>query len=278
MFGYLRLPEKLLSAEEQTLYRSVYCGICAAVKRLYSNAERFLLPYDAIFPALLWLGLSEEPLKTENRTCAASVFKTHPVGVDHPALDAAAHAALWTGMRKLEDDALDGEHGMKTVRKIYADAARISDEHFPKSSAMEGKAALKTLHDLEKEGCSRLDAVAFASGRLTAAVFTSGPIPEEHRETVSELGLEMGRWVYLADAVDDLEKDRKSGSYNCLLAMGGEEEALDAAEDAMGYAAQRAEALLDMLPLKEPYAKLLKKYYELTLPVTAVKLRERRTK
>ena len=47
----------------------------------------------------------------------------------------------------------------------------------------------------------------------------------------SRLGYSIGKYVYLADALDDLEEDKKSGSYNVLLlredsAPGGEEESL----------------------------------------------------
>ena len=40
--------------------------------------------------------------------------------------------------------------------------------------------------------------------------------PAQER-VLSRLGYLLGRYVYLADAVDDLEKDRRTGSYNPLL-------------------------------------------------------------
>ena len=40
---------------------------------------------------------------------------------------------------------------------------------------------------------------------------------ETHRRVLSQLFYHLGRWIYLVDAADDLEKDYRSGSYNPLL-------------------------------------------------------------
>jgi hypothetical protein len=37
-----------------------------------------------------------------------------------------------------------------------------------------------------------------------------------------EIGFHVGRWIYVTDALDDMEKDRKSGSYNPLVLSGGD--------------------------------------------------------
>ena len=43
---------------------------------------------------------------------------------------------------------------------------------------------------------------------------------------LERLGYLLGRYIYMADALDDWEKDRKSGSFNPFLQAGGEAEAL----------------------------------------------------
>ena len=35
-----------------------------------------------------------------------------------------------------------------------------------------------------------------------------------------ELGYRVGRWIYIADALDDIEKDRRNGSYNPFILSG----------------------------------------------------------
>ena len=39
--------------------------------------------------------------------------------------------------------------------------------------------------------------------------------------TLYEFGYFLGRWVYIMDAADDLEKDLESGSFNCLVRESG---------------------------------------------------------
>lgn len=48
----------------------------------------------------------------------------------------------------------------------------------------------------------------------------SHPYIENHKETqelLAKIGYHMGKWIYLIDAVDDIEENIKSGSYNPLL-------------------------------------------------------------
>lgn len=44
---------------------------------------------------------------------------------------------------------------------------------------------------------------------------------EDQRRVLSRLGYLLGRFVYLADALDDLSADQKKGRYNPFLQAGG---------------------------------------------------------
>ena len=86
---------------------------------------------------------------------------------------------------------------------------------------------LAALSALERACCPSLDRVVDCSGRLLAAFFRAGLTGDE-RETAEAIGFHLGRFVAMADAAEDYEKDKRAGNYNPYLYIGdgrfGEEE------------------------------------------------------
>ena len=75
-------------------------------------------------------------------------------------------------------------------------------------------AKLKELSALEKEKCMDLDKVAGCFGELMAELFVYRQDMWEER--LRNLGFYLGKYIYLMDAYDDLEKDIKENCYNPL--------------------------------------------------------------
>ena len=72
---------------------------------------------------------------------------------------------------------------------------------------------LRLLAELEAERCPSMDRAADAFASLLGAA--AGEIGDPVRRRVLEqLLYHLGRWVYLIDAADDLQKDAVSGNYN----------------------------------------------------------------
>ena len=79
---------------------------------------------------------------------------------------------------------------------------------------------MSNLHELESSNCGNVDAVSGEFAELLAAVFSLAPfkfIDENAKKAMWHFGYNLGRWIYIADAVDDILKDEKSGSYNVYL-------------------------------------------------------------
>ena len=68
-----------------------------------------------------------------------------------------------------------------------------------------------------EELLSRLDRVAGCSGRLLGEICVYKE--DIWARDLRELGFYLGKFIYLMDAYDDLEKDKKSGSFNILLPL-----------------------------------------------------------
>jgi hypothetical protein len=93
---------------------------------------------------------------------------------------------------------------------------------------------------LEREKCPSIDrpADAFASLLRDAA-------PGEDR-VVEEILYHVGRWIYLADARDDLEQDRQEGAYNPLLLRYGSQMDDESLKDTMTHSLELAQAAFQL--------------------------------
>ena len=76
---------------------------------------------------------------------------------------------------------------------------------------------LEKLHACEKENNPDLDLAAGYTGEVMAEIY----IPEEDiwSDDLRQVGFYIGKFIYLMDALDDVEKDKKSGNYNPFLSI-----------------------------------------------------------
>lgn len=75
--------------------------------------------------------------------------------------------------------------------------------------------ALEDLRRLEAERCPSMDRAADTSSRMTAAVV---PRTGDTRERIlHQMFYQIGRWIYLVDAVQDIQKDMEENSYNPVV-------------------------------------------------------------
>lgn len=231
MFGYVRAATGVLSPEADRQYRSVYCGLCRTLGQRYGHRAQCILNYDFVFLAML-LSAPQGAGQCQDCTCPAKPWKKKPCRTGDPALEAAADASLILTWWKLRDSVRDGDWKERTAARA---ACRGLKGAYEKAAALRpdfdrtARTCLEELHGLEQAGTPSLDRPADAFARLLqgAAVQVE---PAARASAVGQILYHVGRWIYLVDAWDDLEEDRKTGSYNPLLARYGAE-AQDHRED-----------------------------------------------
>ena len=79
---------------------------------------------------------------------------------------------------------------------------------------------LSAINLLEEKRVKSVDEPAHLFGELLAEIFAFD-FEGEARLVCHTLGYHLGRFIYAADAADDYEKDRKSGSYNPYVLLYG---------------------------------------------------------
>jgi hypothetical protein len=211
MFGYVQPLKPELKVKENEAYRGYYCGLCKAIKENYTNAARFMLNYDCATLLLLFSSMSDEAPQVHREHCVVSPVKKKTIVASHEAPYAAAVNVL-LGCAKIADTAAD-EHSLtaRLLLLVYRGVQRRSSREYGELADAFAR-RLGALSALERQGCTEIDAVSAEFGELLAAAFSLAPygfLDEAARKALWHFGYNLGRWVYIADAVDDIEKDAK---------------------------------------------------------------------
>ena len=232
MLGYV-IPDKgELKLREYEIYTGYYCGICKYIGRAYGQLPRMALSYDAAFIALILGSMDPAPDQPVQEHCAVHHIKYKTV-IRNRAIEYAGDLMLILAWFKLKDDAQDeGKNSAKAGLAVFRRIYRKLEKKYPDLCAgIDSK--LAALNKLEDEHCASIDRVAEGFARVMDVIFREGISflygPEADRadsaaeksaplhETFANIGYHLGKWIYLIDAADDIEKDLEQGTYNPLL-------------------------------------------------------------
>ncbi len=220
MFGYVRPFKPELKINEFDTYKGIYCGLCKQLGKEYGQLSRMTLSYDFAFLALLSLAVHETGGRFERQACAAHPLKKKPCLCSCEDLSFVAACAVAMLYYKWRDDIADTGFwkslGYRTVSFPVSRAYRKAVGRYPVLREIMEK-TLARQQETEKILNCTLDMAAEASSRALALIFEQLALDEKQRMVLHRFGFLLGRWVYLIDAFDDLEKDRESGSFNPLL-------------------------------------------------------------
>lgn len=219
MLGYVTADRPELKVREYELYGGYYCGVCKSIGRRFGQLPRLVLSYDAAFLALLLSSFTQGRERVFAEHCVVHPVKKKSVVYQEDGVDYAGDMMLILAYYKLKDDWRDDRNplagaGMVLSKKIFKKLVK----KYPDKCIMIKK-HLEDQIRLEKEGCASLDQAAEPFAKLMELV----ALPEDHGLTCEEaeelkrFGYHLGKWIYLVDAYDDLEADRKKGAYNPLL-------------------------------------------------------------
>ncbi len=221
MFGYVKTFKPELKVREYEMYRSVYCTVCKRIGKKYGHALRFSLSYDFAFLAMLGISLEAEGCQDfEKSHCVYNPLKkcSYTKGYED-VFDFTCAASVIMLYYKLCDDVRD----MGAIKSFLRRSYRLIIKKAYKRAAREFPQIEKIVSDMdssqvksEKAG-SAVDAAAeptaVALGKLCALLSND----DVNRRVLQRIGYCVGKWVYLADALDDMEEDKKRGNFNPLL-------------------------------------------------------------
>lgn len=260
MFGYMKPQNSELRIREYECYRAYYCGLCRTMGACTGQCSRLALSYDFVFLAAVRCYLTEEKPEIQSVRCLLHPFKKRKAVKKSPQLAYCADASAILSYQKCRDDCMD-EKGFRRLRAgiarlFLATAYKKARKRHPLlDRAIEGE--LTRLHDYERTASEpSADAPAEIFGELMRAVFEEGLEGKEKR-LAAKIGRAIGKWIYLVDAADDFEADKKHRRFNPFLSLLGsaptpqDREMILTALTSLLCEAEQAFLLMDEAPCEE---------------------------
>ena len=221
MFGFVTASLKELDKEQQIRYNSVYCGICRQIRIRATQTARMALSYDMAFLALLLMSLYEPEESSGDRACA--LHPIHPrAWVDNEFIQYAADMNVALAYYKAADDWKDDKALSARIKGnlLGKNVEKIAGEYPRQWNAIAD--CIREIDRLEGENCQNPDLPAGVFGTLMGELLVYQE--DVWAPTLRKMGMFLGRFIYLADAVADYRKDKRKRKYNPFLAMGMEED------------------------------------------------------
>lgn len=223
MFGYIRTDTPELRVRENEYYKAVYCGMCRAQGKCTGQCSRMTLSYDMVFLALLRLAISGENPTVKSGRCIAHPFKKRPYLDFCDSLAYCAYASALLVWGKTSDDISD-EKGLKQLKARLTKplARRMRKKALKKYAELDERInnGLKSLAEVEKEKLPSVDAPANRFGELLSEILSFG-VEGDNAKILRSIGLHIGKWIYIVDAVDDLDDDIKKARFNPFICLYG---------------------------------------------------------
>ena len=174
------------------------------------------LSYDMTFLYLLLNSLYEPDETQGTARCLPHPFRPH-VYIQSELCDYCCDMNLALAYHKCLDDWHDDRSlSGRAEAALLADAYARVAAAYPETCG-EIERCLAAISRLEHEGASSPDAAANLTASMLGAIYRYRE--DLWADTLQRIGEGLGRFIYLMDAYDDLEADRRRGRYNPLGGM-----------------------------------------------------------
>ena len=246
MLGVMTVRKEELKIREFDRYRAFYCGLCRSIGKRCGAACRMALSYEMTFLALLHTALYESETQEKRRRCAFHPLQKRPM-LSNEAIDYCADLSALISYYDLRD-------GWEDERRVD----KLTESALLKQAAKRAGAALprqrdavlhyvEALHEVEKKNEQNLDAAANLTGSMMAelCVFKE----DVYARDLREMGFYLGKFIYLCDCYEDMERDEKKGSYNPLLSRRADPDFAIECEQMLSDMMARAVCAFERLPI-----------------------------
>jgi len=253
VFGYVRPQKAELLVREYEQYKGIYCSLCRQLGKSYGIASRLTLSYDCTFYAMMLLSLRPACPGFEVGRCVVNPLKKCTYcNAGESELTAAAALSVIMTYYKIKDDIHDSHFFGKLrgylLLPLAAYARKKAARDYPMMDSA-GSAAMIQQQEAEQSQNPKIDFCAEPTAKMLQQVFemSMGKNSDEDSAGVRimrQFGYYLGRWVYLIDAADDLEKDIRLKSFNPFVTQYNLDEA--STQEEFGDARKKANQVLNL--------------------------------
>ncbi|MEY7999262.1 DUF5685 family protein [Clostridium sp. Mt-5] len=216
MFGYITPYKMELKIKDYEKFKAYYCGLCRSIKHNIGNVPRIFLNYDMTFLTILLDSLENDRQIYVKKRCILHPMRKKVILKDNISLKYAAFCNISLTYFKLLDNVNDD---MSTTSKILSFYLKKYLNAMPegfKKNFTDINHKLQNLYSLEKNSENKsIDALAHPFGELTGFILSSFK-NNENKDNLYFLGYNLGKWIYIIDALDDLRSDISHGKFNAI--------------------------------------------------------------
>ena len=226
MFGYVTPCKMEMKIKDYEKFKAYYCGLCNSIKDNFGNLPRLTLNYDMTFLAVLLDALSENKYNFIKFKCMMHPLKKRIMINNNKAIDYAAFCNITLAYYKIMDDVQDNKTMKSKVFSIflknYLSKSEVAYNDVMKYTK-EKILLLNTLEANHKDSSIdeqlSIDELSHVFADLTGFIISFYYKEAPFKEDLYWLGYNLGKWIYIIDAYDDLEKDMKNNEFNAINSL-----------------------------------------------------------
>lgn len=207
-----------LKVREYDIYKGYYCGLCKTLGREFNQFVRLGLNYDLTFLGILLSSIDDKKDSYKMEKCIVSPIKKKLVINSNEHIKYSGSMGIILIYFKLLDDWNDDF----SIKSKLASVPYIKPLKKVKSNYNEKyiviRDRIEELSNLEKIKNNIIDQNADVFGKMMEVIAKPDIITDtKMKRILGSLGYNLGRWIYILDAYDDLKNDIKNNSYNPII-------------------------------------------------------------
>ncbi len=246
MLGVMTVRKEELKFREFDRYRAFYCGLCRAIGKRCGSACRMALSFEMTFLSMLLTALYESETLEEYRRCGFHPVQKRPM-LSNEAIDYCADLSALVSYYDLRDGWEDERRLDRLAESaLLKKAAQRAGNDLPRQrKAVEHY--VQALHEVEARNDQNLDVAANLTGEMLAELYVMRT--DVYERDLRELGYYLGKFIYLCDCYEDIERDEKKKNYNPLLSRRNQPSFAEDCEQMLGDMMARAARAFERLPI-----------------------------
>ncbi len=219
MFGYITIDKGEMLVKDYEAYKAVYCSLCKQLGKEYSFLSRFILSYDCTFYALIALSLDSEcPGFSQGRCTFNPLKKCNYLNAQSNALSMSAALSVITLYYKLVDNIADGNFfekiGCSMLKPLVSIWKKKAARKYPEIDDAVSLMSRSQFEVERDENCS-IDKAAEPTALMLAKMMTMiSKNSDDDSRVFHNFGYFLGKWIYLCDAANDFDDDKKHSNFN----------------------------------------------------------------
>ena len=214
MFGYVTTDLPNMYVKDTVLYKAMYCGLCKSIGKSCGAKARLALNYDLTFLSVFIHNLLGRDVKVQKERCVIHWLTKRPVATPDEISKRIGALNVILAYYKFNDDVMDNNKG-RLAKLFFKSSYKKAQKQEPRLDEIV-KYRYAQLVEYEKTGGDSIDMASDPFGNMMVDV-VSFLLGEKINEDIKVLSYNLGKWIYLIDALDDFDKDVKKKNFNVLV-------------------------------------------------------------